>query len=550
MITIKSNGSFSIPKGEGFIGYAGDNLKVTKEIFVEGIADLSLVYRIYLLFDDGTCNYFLVDSEVQTDGTLLTWNVTNDQIYKSGVVQVQIKASNSSGEVFHSNTTTMLVQTSIEFSDYFKEKENSEYLQHQEYLNDLLEKQIKAEEGVENSIAKAQESVTASELAAAQAQQAVEDAQQILDTCNSVLETANSTLDQSNETLETANTTLTTAEEKITEFQSMSVDTYPYSGSTNLITSGAVYNAVRNKMNYSNVGNISDITTLAAFLTNSTIYYMILLAGASDDIEEDVNAMLFNLENKQLLHLADGRVFIREKQGTTWTAFEKVSVNSQDLQDLIDMYSLDNRIIYQNLQAEQTVESLKDYKSSDTVCYFVLSANELNNTSSIVGISYVVKGTQVIKLMDGSEFTRTFSQRGTTTTWTDFVQTGFNSADMLNQLVETGSGTLTSDTEMASSATYNYCKVGNMVTVVANVKTAVPTDGISYAQFSGLPYSVSNGDNLNRTMNSMCISVNSLTYRAVIRNTELTITQLNTSSHAPMTPTVSDTLTVTLTYFV
>ncbi|MCH5299026.1 MAG: hypothetical protein J1E96_04610, partial [Ruminococcus sp.] len=141
MITIKKNGKFIIPENEVFIGHAGDNLNVTKEFFVDGVTDVSLVYRMYLQFDDGTTNFFLLDSETTENGTKLVWNVTNDQIYKSGILKMQIKASNSSGVVFHSAITSLVAHTSIEFGEAYKNKENSEFLQHEQYLNDLIDKE-------------------------------------------------------------------------------------------------------------------------------------------------------------------------------------------------------------------------------------------------------------------------------------------------------------------------------------------------------------------------------------------------------------------------
>ena len=144
MINIKKNGKFIIPEHEIFIGHAGDNLHTTKEFFVEGVTDVSLVYRMYLQFDDGSTNFFLLQSESLENGTKLIWDVTNDQIYKSGIVKMQIKASNSSGVVFHSAITSLVAHTSIEFGESYKNKENSEFLQHEQYLNDLLEKEREA----------------------------------------------------------------------------------------------------------------------------------------------------------------------------------------------------------------------------------------------------------------------------------------------------------------------------------------------------------------------------------------------------------------------
>lgn len=140
MIKIDSNKNLIVTDDDLFIGYTGDNLNVTKEILIENETDISLIYRMYLKFDDGTCNFFLLDKTENDSGTKLIWKITSDQIYKDGIVKVQIKASNSSGEVFHTNSINMLVQSSIEFCDSFAEKKVSEYLQHEERLNEIVRK--------------------------------------------------------------------------------------------------------------------------------------------------------------------------------------------------------------------------------------------------------------------------------------------------------------------------------------------------------------------------------------------------------------------------
>ena len=140
MIKIDRNKNLVVTDDDIFIGYTGDNLNVRKEILVENETDISLIYRMYLKFDDGTCNFFLLEKAESDSGTKLIWDITSHQIYKDGIVKVQIKASNSSGEVFHTNSINMLVQSSIEFCDSFAEKKVSEYLQHEEKLNEIVRK--------------------------------------------------------------------------------------------------------------------------------------------------------------------------------------------------------------------------------------------------------------------------------------------------------------------------------------------------------------------------------------------------------------------------
>ncbi len=137
MIRIKRDGKIFVPDDDAFIGYEGDNLNTSKQFFVEGVTDTSYVYRMYLTFDDGSTCYFLLNSSPAEGGTRLVWNVTSQQINKGGIVRMQIKASNSRGTVFHTEPTALLVQTSIEFTDVYRDIDNAEFLQHEQYLNNL-----------------------------------------------------------------------------------------------------------------------------------------------------------------------------------------------------------------------------------------------------------------------------------------------------------------------------------------------------------------------------------------------------------------------------
>ncbi|MCH5303876.1 MAG: hypothetical protein J1E41_03345 [Ruminococcus sp.] len=117
MIIIKRNGKFNIPAGDAFVGCDKENSPVVKEFFVEDVIDLSLIFRMTLLFDDGTSRFFILESEVTDGGTRLKWNATREQIYKDGIVKMQIKASNPSGLVFHSEQANLVVRTSVELEN-------------------------------------------------------------------------------------------------------------------------------------------------------------------------------------------------------------------------------------------------------------------------------------------------------------------------------------------------------------------------------------------------------------------------------------------------
>lgn len=528
MIKITRCGKILIPKEEGFIGYAGDNLKVTKEIFVEGITDISLIYRMYLMFDDGTCNFFLLDSQVKEGGTLLVWNIKSDQIFKSGIVQVQVKASNDSGEVFHSEVTTMLVQTSIEFTNYFKNKENSEFLQHEQYLNQLLKTHDEALESVKNSVELANESIEIS-------RQAKQEAVNTLNEANTLLESIGNEEEK--------------IDEKINEFLSMNVDASPVENSTNLITSGGVYSALGTKMQLTNIGTASKLSVFDSLTSNTTIYTFLLSGGIIEGVNENTFANVVNMNGHQVLILTDGRQYKRVKSLEGWSEFTRINVTYDEAKEFVDNYALASALTYTKLQEEQTKESLKDYRLSETIWYFTLKADELNQSEPILCTMYINGNYQVLKMIDGSEYTRKFTQKGTSVLWEDFQQTVFNKEQLASNFYEEGSGVLTPATSMASSCKYKYTKIGNMVIIIIDALTVPPTDDKNYAQYTGLPYNVLNANNLNRTSTGMFISEQAQTYRVLARDNFVRFTQISAGSHSPVIPTGSDSVTVELIYY-
>ncbi len=135
MITIL-NGKLTIPESERFIGFAGDNLRRTIEFLLSGVQNADRIYRIYLTFDDGTVNYFVLPSKVTEDGVVLTWQVLKEHIFMSGWVDVQIKAFSDNGVVWHTTTDKFFVGDSAEFSESIK-TQNTEFLQYEERLNEL-----------------------------------------------------------------------------------------------------------------------------------------------------------------------------------------------------------------------------------------------------------------------------------------------------------------------------------------------------------------------------------------------------------------------------
>lgn len=139
MIEIIS-GIMNVPESERFIGFTGDNLHTKKQFLLVDTANENCIYRLYLSFDDGTTNHFVLDSKVENGSTLLTWDVRTEHIFKSGIVNAQIKCFLESGEIYHTQWDYFYVAQSAESDQPFKDNENAEFLRYEKELNEILEK--------------------------------------------------------------------------------------------------------------------------------------------------------------------------------------------------------------------------------------------------------------------------------------------------------------------------------------------------------------------------------------------------------------------------
>lgn len=137
MIVIIS-GKMQIPENERFIGFVGDNLHSTKQFLLPDVSEQNCIYRLYLTFDDGTVNYFVLDNSVENGSTLLTWTILQEHIFKSGVVNAQIKCFSADAEVYHTTSDYFIVGDSAEYADNFKQKDNAEFLRYERQLNSIL----------------------------------------------------------------------------------------------------------------------------------------------------------------------------------------------------------------------------------------------------------------------------------------------------------------------------------------------------------------------------------------------------------------------------
>ena len=138
MITI-SDGILTIPEGERFVGFTGDNRHTQKKFFIRQTPESGWLYRLYLTFDDGRQNFFLLPATLTQEGTILEWSVQEDHISKSGLVRAQIKAFSEDNEVYHTTSDVFIAGKTAEEDEYFKNS-NSEFLAYEKTLNDLYKK--------------------------------------------------------------------------------------------------------------------------------------------------------------------------------------------------------------------------------------------------------------------------------------------------------------------------------------------------------------------------------------------------------------------------
>ena len=138
MITI-SDGKLTIPEGQRFIGFTGDNRHTRKIFCIRQAPESGWIYRLYLTFDDGRHNFFVLPATVSSEGTTLIWDIDESHILKSGLVKAQIKAFSENQEVYHTTSDVFVAGKSTEEDEEFKNG-NSEFLLYEKTLNELYRK--------------------------------------------------------------------------------------------------------------------------------------------------------------------------------------------------------------------------------------------------------------------------------------------------------------------------------------------------------------------------------------------------------------------------
>ena len=101
-------------------------------------------HRLYLTFDDGTTNHFVLDSEVSDGSTILKWTILQEHIFKSGLITVQIKTFCDDESISHTPHFYLYAYDSAEYAEGFI-KQNSEFLEYETKLNLLISELEKAD---------------------------------------------------------------------------------------------------------------------------------------------------------------------------------------------------------------------------------------------------------------------------------------------------------------------------------------------------------------------------------------------------------------------
>lgn len=138
MITIQS-GKLSIPEDERFIGFAGDNSVIEKQILVLHRHVLNSAYTLCLRFDNGDIKQVPLPYQQINSDVLLTWTVEREEILHHGIVTAQVKMTDDNGNIQHSSKDYFLIGSSVEIDEDGFEKDYITQTQLEEKINEAVE---------------------------------------------------------------------------------------------------------------------------------------------------------------------------------------------------------------------------------------------------------------------------------------------------------------------------------------------------------------------------------------------------------------------------
>lgn len=127
--------------GTNCIGVTGENLAETQEFLINGITDITADYRIHLRFADGSVNSIIPDSTtVDRLGTKIVWKVKKNDIFMHGYFELQLEGRGENDSIFQTQIVTLYADESIPIEDREYLNPNSETLRlREEMLKTLTE---------------------------------------------------------------------------------------------------------------------------------------------------------------------------------------------------------------------------------------------------------------------------------------------------------------------------------------------------------------------------------------------------------------------------
>ena len=138
MITIQ-NGKLMIPDSDRFVGFAGDNTVNTKQFTMIGFMGQDCTFTLCMRFDDDTVHTAPLSAQSDHGNTVLTWEIRKEDLCSSGVVQVQVKTTDSDGGIEHTTKDFFLIGSAVELDDDGSEMEYVTPSQMQNSINQALE---------------------------------------------------------------------------------------------------------------------------------------------------------------------------------------------------------------------------------------------------------------------------------------------------------------------------------------------------------------------------------------------------------------------------
>ena len=125
--------------GTNCIGVTGENLAETQEFLINGITDITADYRIHLRFADGSVNSIIPDSTtVDRFGTKIVWKVKKNDIFMHGYFELQLEGRGENGSIFQTQIVTLYADESIPIEDREYLNPNSETLRLREEMQKTL----------------------------------------------------------------------------------------------------------------------------------------------------------------------------------------------------------------------------------------------------------------------------------------------------------------------------------------------------------------------------------------------------------------------------